>query len=301
MRPAADEFWAELAAAEFDGGRGDLWRQFIPKLSKIVLTGGPTIFAHGPAVGGPGPGVGANDPSEAFRQARIAAADWKLIGVFESIDTWTAAARNLLQKPTIFTKRTAAELARPNEDRKIKTVDSTEEVPIAAADGLPSGSMHIAITHMPNSLYRIGSSPPLDGPYVQHYFLAGSKTMTWIIFSDNATLARTKLIEVLKTSAPGLAARKDLAPLRSMPTAGIGFASIASFAALDANRDTVAGLVEEHRTERLLTSDSGGTDPIFFSLVSKTTAGGNALRVQARGDDAVMQAFIGWLQQRPKH
>lgn len=302
MRPAAEEFWSELSAAAFDsGGVTDLWRQFIPKLSKIFLTGGPSIFAHGPAMGGPTPGVGMNDTSEAFRLARVSAADWTMIGAFEPLDSWTAAMRNLLQKPTIFNKRSAAELARPNEDRKIKTADSTEEVPIVPADGLPPGSMHIAITHVPNPSYRYGSTPPLDGPYAQHFYIGGSKTMTWIVFSDNATLARNKLAEVLKTSAPGLTARKDLTPLQSMPAAGVGFANIASFAAIDASRETLVGLGDERRAARFLNSDSGGTDPIIFSFVSTNSNGKSVLRVQAHGSEAIMQTFVAWLQLRPKN
>lgn len=302
MRPAAEEFWAELSTADFDqSGVTDLWRQFIPKLSKIFLTGGPSIFAHGPAMRGPAPGTEMNDPSEAFRTARIYAADWSLIGAFEPVDSWTSAMRNLLQKPTIFTKRSPAELARPNDDRKIKTVESTEEIPITPADGLPTGSMHIAITHVPNANFRYGGSPPLGGPYAQHFFIGGSKTMTWIVFSDSVTLARNKLAEVLKTSSPGLTARKDLDSLRSMPAAGIGFANVASFAAVDANRDTLDGLSDERRIDRFLTSDGGGTESILFSFVSKNSNGATVLRVDAHANAAIMQTFIAWLQLRPSH
>lgn len=301
MRPAAEEFWTELAAADFDqSGVTDLWRQFIPKVSKVFLTGGPSILAHGPGVNGPVPVAEMNDASEAFRIARNSAADWTLIGAFEPLDSWTAAARNLLQKPTIFTKRSPAELARPNDDRKIKTVESTEEIPIVPADGLPTGSMHIAMTHVPNAAYRSGRSLPLGGPYTQHFFIAGSKTMTWIVFSDNVTLARNKLAEVLKTNAPGLTARKDLESLRTMPAAGIGFANVASFAMFDANRDTLEGLGNERRTNRFLTSDSGGTEPILFSFVSKNSNGATVLSIDAHANAAIMQTFIAWLQFRPK-
>jgi hypothetical protein len=299
MRGAAAPFWVELASADLSGMAGDLWRQFIPKLTKTFLTGGPCLFAHGPAPAGT-PAPIANDNREQYRLMRIATAGWTLVGAFEPVDTWTASVRTLMQNPTIFTKRSATSISSVTDDPKIKTIDSTEEVPVVAADGLPSGSMHIVSSHAPNPLYRAAEGPRLDGPYAQHFFIGGSKGMTWIVISDNEKLAREKLAEVLKDSSPGLSSRRDLAPLRSMPAAGIGFANVHSMASFDDNRDTLRGLTLDQRVESMVTSDSAGTEPIFFSLVTKEGSGGQALRIQAHGNDDIMRALVSWIQLRPK-
>jgi hypothetical protein len=324
LRASLGSFWTDVAEAMPDDEvPREAWRDFVAQASKLLLTGGPLMFAHGAApastaASGPGSARVPSDPVKAHQQARAAAAGWAVVGVSEPVTKWTGGLRELLRISNTAKKPAAGAVAgagagpkpggtappaKPRSKSKpSRTLSTTKEVPVRASEGLPAGTLHLVRHEAPNPAYAPPSdddAPAAEAPHDEHVFVAGNAESTWIVVSENEALARAKVKELLKGGTTSIQARPDLAPLRSLPAGGIGFGTLRGLLVLMSERDTPVTL---RRSEALLAAaaqlPSAGTAPIFVSLASTPNARGEGatLRVSATISIAAALDLIQWMQ-----
>jgi hypothetical protein len=318
MRAATAPFWKELADHPPDAESPDTWRELMVTLSTVLFTGGPLILAHGidttRAEGGLTTFVQAEKrDKKILDRARSAAQGWLLVELAEPASTWVSATRALLKldaKPnkkaapakatTAPSGSTTAAAAAPAKEPS-RSLTTTKEIPIGAADKLPSGALHLVVHETPNPSYKPGKSKrdPLETSYDVHVFIVPDGDHTWLAISEDVALARATVRGVLAGSGATLAGRTDLAPLRAAPPGSIGFASLRGLIAMSTQDETTADLVTlEGKLRSLARLPSAGATPFFLSMVPTPSADGSGavLRIDTVMPLTSALDLIQWIQ-----
>jgi hypothetical protein len=266
------------------------------KLSKVLLTGGPSIAAHGPSPVTPfAPG---RDAAERYRSMREDAGGWFLFASFEPLSAWTSNVRALLKAPTFVPTKNPALAAGAGLSSNRRVGEDFREVPVRPADGLPKGALHLVHSVVPNPAYvPRPSSPALEGAYEHHIFIAGTETSTWFAVAETEGLARARLLSAMSGKSGGLEDRPELAGLRSLPAGGIGFATLKGVLALMAHKETTEEIVRYQKAMQAVGALGGGATPVFFSLAPSSAGDGSAgmLRITAEVSKAGARELLPWL------
>lgn len=292
-------FWTEIADAMGEDLDRDLADASVAELRKLVLTGGPFVFAHGPP---PPPKAGtagtkpAADPVKRFVELRNAAGGWALVAAPEPVSLWTAGLHELVRLG-----KNPARRKTHKPYTTLRTRSTTSEIPLRATDNLPKGSLHLVMHEAPNPTYVVGDKgrPPAEAPFDTHIFVGGTAETTWIVVAPSEPLARAKLQQALAGGAEGIGALPEMEPFRATAVGGIGFATMRGIVALVSDHDSTDALtVAAAKQSRLALLPSGGNDRMLLRMATRADgdAGGQNLHLAAAFSLAGALDLIQYLQ-----
>lgn len=323
MRTAVGSLWTDLGETiPDDEVPRQTWRDAMAKAGSLFLTGGPLLVAHGPPaaqapVKAASPAAvkaarpAAADPVKRHREARTAAAGWVLLAVPEPAERWTTGLREIVKIASQPTRPRSGSAGRGSagagpsspsapQKRPRRSHTTIEEVPVRPGEKLAAGALHVVNRNEPDPGYRPGpgEAEPLQAPYDNHVFVAGTPEHTWFCLSENEALARTKLREAMAAGAGGLAGRSELAPLQQASEGAAGFVTLRGLIALASDADTAGELAaaEAERTA-LAALPYAGLTPMFVSM-APAPAGGNGATLRVGGALSIAAALdlIRWMQ-----
>ena len=277
-------FWTDLADAMGEDLDRDMADVSVAEMRKLVLTGGPFVFAHGPP---PPPKAGTAgtkppaDPVKRFVELRNAAGGWALVAAPEPVSRWTAGLHALVRLGKNPAKK---KTAKPYTTLRTRT--TTSEIPLRATDNLPKGSLHLVMHEAPNPAYVAADKgrPPAEAPFDTHIVVGGTEDTTWIVVAASEPLARAKLQEALAGGAAGIGALPEMEPFRGAAVGGVGFATMRGIVALVSDNDTTDALTRAAaKQSRLALLPSGGSDRMLLRMATRPDgdAGGQNLHIAA--------------------
>jgi hypothetical protein len=260
---------------------------------RILLTGGPVLYAHGFDAEAARDAVNAAVPmSEPDRRAEAdALAGWTLVAVDEPSGPWADAAREVAALVKLESD--------PKEHPKgWSPREAGAIVPVTAASGLPDGTVHFELRDVPQPTRgRRKDDPPPPFPLTDHLFVVPDGARTWLAFGRSEPRLLSKLGVAMGRDTKGstLRDRAGLDALHAASTGFGGFLTVGAFASSDAPKGPPWGSDRgsaRRVLDRVHELPEHGTTPIPFFLGGHRTGAGGELTVDVELPRAAIAAIL---------